>query len=70
VSGINATIWTPYRGGHGNITGLALGVPATGGRDIRGLIATGFGAEVTETFKGVSVAGLASASVVTRAESC
>lgn len=34
VNGINATIWRPYDGGHGDITGLALGLPVTGGDDI------------------------------------
>ena len=43
VDGINATIWTPYRRGHGDITGLSLGLPATGGRDVRGLLVAGFG---------------------------
>ena len=46
VNGINATIWTPYRRGDGDITGLSLGLPATGGRDIRGLLLAFWGAEV------------------------
>ena len=58
VNGINATIWTPYRDGHGDITGLSLGLPATGGRRINGLVAAVFGAEITEDFGGISVAGL------------
>ena len=40
ASGINATIWVPFRNGHGNIAGLSLGIPATGGRNITGLHVT------------------------------
>ena len=58
ASGINATIWVPFRNGHGNITGLSLGIPATGGRRITGLHISAFGAEVHEGFDGISVAGL------------
>jgi hypothetical protein len=58
VNGINATIWTPYRDGHGDITGLSLGLPATGGRQVKGLLAAFFGAEISEDFGGISVAGL------------
>ena len=58
VNGINATIWTPFRRGHGDITGLSLGLPATGGRDVRGLLLAGFGAEVTDRFSGIGVSGL------------
>ena len=58
VNGINATIWTPYRDGDGDITGLSLGLPATGGRNVTGLMAAFLGGAVTEDFAGISVAGL------------
>jgi len=58
ASGINATVWTPFRNGHGNITGLSLGIPATGGRNITGLQVAAFGAEVRDAFSGISIAGL------------
>ena len=58
VTGVNATIWTPFKGGHGNITGLALGLPATGGQDIHGLNLAFFGTEVQGSFTGISIAGL------------
>ena len=58
VTGINATIWMPYREGYGDITGLALGLPATGGRDVQGLLVAAFGAAITESFSGISVSGL------------
>ncbi|HEX4932878.1 MAG TPA: hypothetical protein VFV33_06855, partial [Gemmatimonadaceae bacterium] len=31
VTGINATVWNPKEGGEGDITGIALGLPLTGG---------------------------------------
>ena len=58
ASGINATIWVPFKNGHGSITGLALGIPATGGRNLAGLHVSAFGAEIHEQFSGISFAGL------------
>lgn len=58
ASGINATIWMPFKGGHGHVTGLALGIPATGATRMDGLHVSVFGAEVLETFTGISIAGL------------
>ena len=58
ASGINATIWTPFKNGHGHVSGLALGIPATGARRMDGLHISVFGAEVQETFTGISVAGV------------
>jgi hypothetical protein len=37
VNGLNATIWGPRRGGDGDITGVALALPFTGGRSVRGI---------------------------------
>ncbi|NUQ10824.1 MAG: hypothetical protein HUU26_00655, partial [Gemmatimonadaceae bacterium] len=58
VAGVNATIWSPFEGGHGDITGLALGLPVTGGRRIDGLQIGAFGAEVLDDLRGVAVNGL------------
>jgi hypothetical protein len=57
VDGINLTIWRPYDGGHGDINGIAIGLPLTGGRNITG-IATGIGVEVTDAFSGIGVTWL------------
>ena len=48
VTGINATIWFPYKDARGDVTGLALGLPAGGGRRIEGLGLGAFGLEVIE----------------------
>jgi hypothetical protein len=58
VQGINATIWTPYEGGGGYISGLALGLPATGARRITGAGIGVFGAGVEEDFTGLGIGGL------------
>jgi hypothetical protein len=58
ATGINATIWMPFKGGHGNVTGLALGIPATGAKRMDGLHVSIFGAEVLDDFTGISIAGL------------
>jgi hypothetical protein len=58
VYGINATIWTPYQGGSGDITGLALGLPATGARRIEGAGVGIFGVGVEEDFTGIGLGGL------------
>ncbi|HMN10553.1 MAG TPA: hypothetical protein PKC83_17385, partial [Gemmatimonadaceae bacterium] len=55
VRGVNATIWRPYDGGHGDVMGLALGVPLTGGRNVQG-IQVAAGIEATDELGGVGVA--------------
>jgi len=55
--GINATIWRPYDGGHGDIHGLALGLPLTGGRNVRGL-QFGGGIEAEEELLGIGLGAL------------
>src|SRR5690606_36470358 len=57
ANGINATIWRPYEGGHGDVNGLALGVPLVGGRNVRG-IQVGLGVEAMEELSGIGVAAL------------
>jgi len=58
VSGINATIWTPYQEDSGTVDGLALGIPATGAGRINGLAASVFGAAATRSFTGIGIGGL------------
>jgi len=54
VRGVNATIWRPYDGGHGDVMGLALGVPLTGGRNVQG-IQVAAGIEATDELGGVGI---------------
>jgi hypothetical protein len=57
VRGLNVTIWSPPEGIDGDVEGVALGVPLSGARRIKGLaLGLGFGAE--ESFAGVGVAPL------------
>lgn len=56
VNGINVTIWNPYPPATGVVNGLAVGLPATGAREING-IATGlFGAGADGSIRGIGVA--------------
>jgi hypothetical protein len=55
--GINATIWTPFEY-TGIVRGLALGLPATGARRIDGIAAGLFGVGVSESVRGLTVAGI------------
>jgi hypothetical protein len=75
VNGINLTVWLPSGGGRGVINGMALGVPASGGRtlnglgvgiggfamshDVNGVLISGLGSGVGGTVTGVTVSGLA-----------
>src|SRR2546422_8373649 len=54
VRGVNLTIWTPAQGGVGDITGLAVGIPATGASTLRGL-GVGFGLAVMKELDGVGL---------------
>src|SRR5262249_14742763 len=36
ATGINATLWYPYEGGAGRVSGLALGLPTTGATELEG----------------------------------
>ena len=54
VHGVNLTLWTPAEGGGGDVTGLALGIPATGARVLRGA-GLGLGLGVTDEFDGLGV---------------
>lgn len=57
VNGINATIWSPREGGEGDINGIALGVPLTGGRNVRG-IQVAAGVSATERLSGIGIAAI------------
>jgi hypothetical protein len=75
VNGVNLTVWLPSGIGRGVINGVALGIPATGGRtlnglgvgiggfamnhDVNGVLISGLGSGVGGTVTGVSVSGLA-----------
>jgi hypothetical protein len=56
VTGINATIWTPYPPARGTVNGLALGLPMTGARNING-IGIGFGVGADNDFTGFGFGG-------------
>src|SRR3569832_89704 len=43
VNGVNITVWSPYRENDGVVNGIALGIPMTGARRIRGVGAGIFG---------------------------
>jgi hypothetical protein len=58
VIGINATIWYPYDDARGGIVnGLALGLPVTGAREIRGLGLGVFGVGAEGNFTGLGIGG-------------
>src|SRR6266850_149167 len=58
VHGINITIWTPVEhekgSNSGDVTGLALGLPATGAGTLRG-VGLGFGVAVEKSLDGLGV---------------
>jgi hypothetical protein len=58
VVGINATIWAPYDDARGGVVeGLALGVPLTGARRIKGAGIGIFGVGAEEDFTGLGIGG-------------
>ena len=58
VSGINATIWMPYDGHGGDIKGLAIGLPLTGGDNIEGIGYGLLGVGANESITGIAFGGL------------
>ena len=58
VTGINATIWMPYDGYGGDIKGLALGLPLTGGDNIEGIGYGLLGVGANASITGIAVGGL------------
>ncbi|MGB1048441.1 MAG: hypothetical protein ACPG3U_02010 [Rhodothermales bacterium] len=71
VTGLNATIWTPHNEHGGDVTGIALGLPATGGDNISGIAFGILGVGANETMTGIAFGGLgvgAGRDVIERAE--
>src|SRR5258707_494753 len=58
ITGLNATIWSPYEPAGGVVTGLALGLPVTGAGQVHGLLLAPFGGGVSEDLRGIAVGGL------------
>ena len=58
VSGINATIWTPYEPMRGTVNGLALGLPMTGAARIEGVTIGLFGAGADNELRGLAIGGI------------
>src|SRR5678816_4110855 len=58
VQGINATIWMPYHDSRGYVRGIALGLPATGARQIDGIAAGIVGIGVERSITGIAVGGI------------
>jgi hypothetical protein len=58
VAGANVTVWFPYDPATGTVTGFAIGLPATGGREIAGIAIGPAGFSAGERFEGIGVAGL------------
>ena len=60
ITGVNATIWSPYEPATGVVRGIALGLPVTGAKRIEGLAlaAAGVGAEESITGIGIAPIGL------------
>lgn len=56
VNGINATLWTPYDPAEGVVNGVAIGLPATGARAIRGLALGIAGAGADDAIEGIAIA--------------
>jgi hypothetical protein len=58
VNGVNITLWSPYEPPTGTVTGLAIGLPATGARTIRGIGAGVLGLGVEHSITGLGVGGV------------
>ncbi|HEX2779455.1 MAG TPA: hypothetical protein VHM30_08145, partial [Gemmatimonadaceae bacterium] len=58
VHGVNITVWTPEGDLRGEVTGVALGLPATGASRIKGVAAGIFGVGADRSIDGIGVGGL------------
>ena len=58
VIGVNATIWIPYNGSRGTVRGLALGLPATGARQINGIAIGVIGVGAEDDIQGLALGGI------------
>lgn len=57
VDGLNVTLWKPANTSHGDVRGIAIGLPFTGGESITG-IAAGFGVQANRALGGISVSAI------------
>src|SRR3954465_5654579 len=57
VQGVNITIWSPYSPARGVGNGAAIGLPATGAREINGLGIGVFGVGAERDFTGIGFGG-------------
>jgi hypothetical protein len=60
VNGVNLTVWLPSGPGRGTINGLAIGLPASGARNLNGLGLGVGGLTVSHNVNGVLISGLGS----------
>jgi len=58
TDGLHVTLLGPRRGRGGDVRGVAVGLPATGGRSMRGVGAGLLGVAARESFAGIGAAGL------------
>ena len=58
ANGVNVTLWYPYEGGAGRVSGFAIGLPATGARDLTGVGLGVFGFGVERRFTGIGIGGI------------
>lgn len=58
VDGINATIWSPHGEARGRVSGLALGLPLTGAREVQGLGVGVLGLGTQDRMQGIMIGGL------------
>ena len=58
VNGANITVWSPYSPATGLVNGLALGLPATGARDISGIALGVIGAGADRSMTGIALGGI------------
>lgn len=57
VNGVNITVWSPYEPPSGVVSGLALGLPATGAKTITGISIGVLGVGAQNTISGISIGG-------------
>lgn len=58
VNGVNVTIWTPHEPPTGVVSGLALGLPATGASKVNGALIGVIGGGVEHSIRGLGVGGI------------
>jgi hypothetical protein len=58
MRGVNVTLWSPYQPATGEVDGIALGLPVTGARDVKGALIGVLGGGVDRSLTGIGI-GLA-----------